>query len=363
MHGTALMTAQRSSSSCRPLPLIHVVRISSQSFFDSKQLFGPVCHLVYFRGVMILLESKLLLCLDDLTVTLPYSLATITNPFQLGLWPEATLSDAARGPDFLPEILAGRVDGYHFSIWTSEAVPSCWLVTRVSSTFPWVTAWIWLIATLVGIIPTGLYHRVSVMIYGAPQGLCSQCVIGVGCHLDWTGRESDKLRLWLSRAMPSYWLDGWSTVPTADPAFLSARVGPLATLTFRCAAREQSNFVCLRPRASAKNGCSTAVPAARMSDAGETGGRVMYLYAGLLLNAKSVVPSSYEEVMEVSASLTEHVGPAPDVAVAESNHGRSLTKLAWLIWERTSLKVVSLCSVILVHWSSCFWTILNHWSS
>ena len=54
-------------------------------FFDLEQLFGPDHHLVYFKGVAIFLESELLLCLDNFIVALLYSLATITNLFQLGL--------------------------------------------------------------------------------------------------------------------------------------------------------------------------------------------------------------------------------------------------------------------------------------
>ena len=77
------------------------------SFFDSNQLFGSVHHLVYFKGVVIFPESKLPLCFDNLIVTLPYSLETITNPFQLDLSPEATLGEAARGCNFLLEIFVG----------------------------------------------------------------------------------------------------------------------------------------------------------------------------------------------------------------------------------------------------------------
>ena len=63
---------------------------------------------------------------------------------------------------------------------------------------------------------------------------------------------------------------------------------------------------------------------------GELGGRVLTLCAGLLIDAGVVVLSSSEVVMvmEVSASLTEHVGPLLDLALVERNHGRSLTKSA-----------------------------------
>ena len=88
MHGTALMNAQRSSSSLGPLPQIHLGGFSC-AFFDLEQLVSPDC-LVYFKGVAIFLESELPLCIDSFIVALPYSLVTITNPFQLGLQPEAT---------------------------------------------------------------------------------------------------------------------------------------------------------------------------------------------------------------------------------------------------------------------------------
>ena len=112
-------------------------------------------------------------------------------------------------------------------------------------------------------------------------------------------------------------------MPTADAPFSDARVGPLSVLP-----GEHSHYLCLRPRASAKNGCPTGVPASQMSYAGETGGEVLTLWAGLLINTGAVAPLSSEVVMEVSASLIEHVGPALDLAVVERNHGRSLTKLA-----------------------------------
>ena len=55
---------------------------------------------------------------------------------------------------------------------------------------------------------------------------------------------------------------------------------------------------------------------------------MLTLCARLLIHAGTVVPSSSEVVMEVSASLTEHMEPALDLAAVERNHGRSLTDLA-----------------------------------
>ena len=68
--------------------------------------------------------------------------------------------------------------------------------------------------------------------------------------------------------------------------------------------------------------------AAGISDAERTGGRVLTLCAELLVDAGAVVPSSSEVIMAVSASLTEHVGPALDLAAEERYHGKSLTKSA-----------------------------------
>ena len=108
--------------------------------------------------------------------------------------------------------------------------------------------------------PTDLYYRVSIMIYVAPQGLYSKTDIGVDCHLSWTGREIDDLRPQLFGVVGGYWLGGWSTVPTAEAVFLSANMGPPAALTFRVLLGEQSCFLYLRPRDSAKTGCLTGVP-------------------------------------------------------------------------------------------------------
>ena len=128
------------------------------------------------------------------------------------------------------------------------------------------------------------------------------------------------------RAVAGYWLDEQSTASTADAAFHGASVGPLCPSSVLL--EEQSYFLYLRPRMSVKNSCPTGVLAAGMSDAGGTGGGVLTLCAGLLIDPGAVVPSSSEEVTEASASLSEHVGPAPDLAVVERYHGRSLTELA-----------------------------------
>ena len=81
------------------------------------------------------------------------------------------------------------------------------------------------------------------MIYSTSEDLCSQPIIGVSTSLDWTGGEIDEFRLRLLRAMAGCQLDRWSFVPTADVGFLSASMGPLTALTFRCAVRGSVPFL------------------------------------------------------------------------------------------------------------------------
>ena len=145
------------------------------------------------RELLIFLKSELPLCLDDFMVAPPYSLVAMINSLQLGLQPEATLSNATRGPYFLPELLAGCIDGHLLSIQTCEAVTGCWLGSRVNSTVLQVTAWIWLITTLVSVIPPDLH---------------SQPVIRGGCSLDWTGRKIDEPRVQMLGAVAGHQLNG-----------------------------------------------------------------------------------------------------------------------------------------------------------
>ena len=150
----------------------------------------------------------------------------------------------------------------------------------------------------------------------------------VSCHLDWTGREIDKFRLWLFGAVAGYWLGGQSSVSTADTSFLNASMGLLSTLTFRCTAREAVPFIKFDIKGECKEWLPNWSASSGMFDARGTGGRVLALHAGLLIDAGVVMPSSFEVVMEVSALLTEHVRPASDLAVVERNHESSLTELA-----------------------------------
>ena len=229
------MTAQWYSSSLGPLPLIHVGGLLSAYLLSSKAVVWPC------------LSSCLLQRSGN------WQLSPINFSWASDLWqPLAMLQETwTFFQNFMQvELMA-----------TSPGV-------RVSSTFLWVTAWIWPIATLGNIIPTDLYHKVSIMIYGVPWGVHSQPVIRFGGSLNWTWREIDELRIQLFRAVAGYWLDGWSTVPTADAASIGASIGPLVTLTIRCTAGGQSHFLHLIPRVSANNSCPTGVPAAWMSNTG-----------------------------------------------------------------------------------------------
>ena len=90
---------------------------------------------------------------------------------------------------------------------------------------------------------------------------------------------------------------------------------------------------------SAKNGCSTGVLAAGISDTGRTGGRVLPQHAGLLIDPRAVVPSNSGVMSSIGAStmgcmtvvsavIIEHMGPAQELTVVERSQGRSLTELA-----------------------------------
>ena len=138
---------------------------------------------------------------------------------------------------------------------------------------------------------------------------------------------------------------------------------------------EWYHFLCLGLMVTIMNGCPTGVSAAGMSDIGRTGGggvlvpcTRLLVDAGFweLLNSKVVLStgtSALECTTVVSASLTQCTGPALELAVIERNQGGSLTELACLIWNSTSLKVVWICLVILTHWSSCSLVILVCWPS
>ena len=169
------MTAQGSSFSHGPLPLIHGVEFWVSGFFDLEQLVSPDYYLVYFKGAAVFLECEIPLCLDDFIVAPPYIMVTITSLLKLGLWPEATLSSAARGQHFLLEFLVCRIDSHLLSIWTNKTMPGCWLGTRVSNFLLWVTAGIWLIATLVGVIPPDLYHSLYHNLQCSPRSLQPIC--------------------------------------------------------------------------------------------------------------------------------------------------------------------------------------------
>ena len=139
------------------------------------------------------------------------------------------------------------------SIWTWEAIPSCWLRTRVSSTFllshclnlthhhpghwnhpHWPLPWI-------------LYHNLQ----------CFQRLLQPNHHWGWWQLWPDWRGDWQAQApdvgaMAGYQLDGWVAAPTADATFLNASMSPLATLTFRCAVEGAVPFLVLETKGKCK---------------------------------------------------------------------------------------------------------------
>ena len=78
-----------------------------------------------------------------------------------------------------------------------------------------------------------------------PEASAVNLSLGSAAALDWTGGKTDGLRLWMFWAVAGYQLDGQSTATTANVAFLSASMGPLSALMFRCAARGVVPFLVL----------------------------------------------------------------------------------------------------------------------
>ena len=206
------------------------------SLFDLEQWVSPDCHLVYFKGAAVLLESKIPVWLDDFIVTPPYSMVTITNLPQLVLHPAAPFSDAARGPYFLLEFLWADLMATS-SVSENErqspvadfgpesAALSHELLPKSDSSQPWS-----ILCLLTSTMESLSWSTVL-------PGAHSHPVTGVISSLDWTGGEIDELGLRLVRAVAGCWLDQWSALPTDGTGFLGTSMGPLATLTFRCTGR------------------------------------------------------------------------------------------------------------------------------
>ena len=75
-------------------------------FFDLEQLVGPVLYFVYFKGVVIFLDNKFQLFLDDFIVTLPYSIVQLSLiHYSWASYQRQPYSNAARGPYFFLELL------------------------------------------------------------------------------------------------------------------------------------------------------------------------------------------------------------------------------------------------------------------
>ena len=241
---------------------------------------------------------------------------------------------------------------------------------------------------LVGVIFTDAHCGVPIMISSTPQGLPSQPSLGhwqpwLDLRRDqWAWAQVGQSYGYLLLLLVSGWTQLLNSGLTGGVLFpllpLASSVPASALLpcwSLGALLGEWSCFLYLGLMVHTKNGNPTGVLVAGMSDMGRAGGgRVLVQHAGLLMDAGAwetmksgvVLPAgaSFPGCMTaVSVLLTEHNGTAPELAAVKRNHRRSLTKLAWYIWERTSLNVVSPCSAILACWSSCFWAILAHRSS
>ena len=73
--------------------------------FNPEQLVGSDHHFDHLKGAAVFIESEILLCFENFVVSLPHSLATITNPPQLVLLPQALLSKATRDPHLMQNFL------------------------------------------------------------------------------------------------------------------------------------------------------------------------------------------------------------------------------------------------------------------
>ena len=137
---------------------------------------------------------------------------------------------------------------------------------------------------------------------------------------------------------------------------------------------EQSHFLSWGLTASERDGSPTGVPETLMSDIGRARGSRVWAQGTRLLafteeaaNGKAGGLSGLHVVSSggmsahgctVAASTSPIVcmGTTQELSIVERIHVRSLTELAGLTWERTSLNVVSKGSHTLAHRSSCFST-------
>ena len=263
------------------------------AFFDLEQLVSSDHHLVYFKGIVIFLESELPLSLDDFIVAFPYSMVTITNLFQMGLWPEATFSNAARGPYFLPECLVGRNDGCLLGIWTHEAVPESVALSfellLESDSLPLWSASSPLTSTAESLSWSTLF----------PEASAANLSLGSAAAL--TGLEGRLMSsgsccsgLWMVTGWMSWVLYPLLMLPFSVPAQALFPLWPSGVLP-----GEWSHFFCLRPRESVKNGCLTGVLTAGISNIWITGGKVLTWHGALLMDTGPVVSLSVEEVSQV----------------------------------------------------------------
>ena len=250
------MTAQGSSSSLWPHLWFMWVDFRVCSFFDSKQLFGPVHHLVSFKGVVIFLESEIPLCLDDLIVTLPYNLANITNPFQLGLpnqsQPLVMLQEAQTFfQNFLwVGLMATSSISKHMrqSPVADSGPGSATLFSESllkSNLLP-----LWLASSPLTSTTESLSQSMLLLEASVANLLSGLAAALTGLEGTLMSSDSSCLGLWLATCWMGRVLHQLLMLPSSVPAWALLLLWPSGVLP-----GEQSCFSNLRPRANAKNGC------------------------------------------------------------------------------------------------------------
>ena len=184
VHEPASMTEHGFSSYLGPLPAIHICGFLSEWLLWLEGV-GQSCPPSCLPQRSDNLPWEWAPSLNVFIVTLPYSLVSITKPFQLDLQPEATLRNAAKAQTFFWNFL-------WVELMVASLVSGCVRQSPVADSGPESAVLSWeslLESDSLPVIPADLYCRLSITIYGAPQGLCSQPVMGGWLQpwLDWRG--------------------------------------------------------------------------------------------------------------------------------------------------------------------------------
>ena len=183
VHVPASMTEHGFSSYLGPLPAIHICGFLSVWLLWLEGV-GQSCPPSCLPQRSDNLPWEWAPSLNVFIVTLPYSLVSITKPFQLDLQPEATLRNAAKAQTFFWNFL-------WVELMVASLVSGCVRQSPVADSGPESAVLSWeslLESDSLPVIPADLYCRLSITIYGAPQGLCSQPVMG-GWLQPWLGLE------------------------------------------------------------------------------------------------------------------------------------------------------------------------------